>query len=65
MTCPVEGAWKGLQRRGEKEQIKEESVEMKDFHRPDCGVMGDNDDEQAVVVLLNIELTCWFSQFVF
>lgn len=38
---------------------------MKDFHRPDCGVMGDNDDEQAVVVLLNIELTCCFSQFVF
>jgi len=37
---------------------------MKDFHRPDSRVMGDNDDEQAVVVLLNIELTCCFSQFV-
>lgn len=44
--------------------MKEESMEMKDFHRPDRGVMGGNDDEQAVVVLLNIELTCCFSQFV-
>lgn len=60
MICPVGGG----EHRGEKEQIKEESVEMKDFKRPDCGVMGGNDDEQAAVVLLNIELTCCFSQFV-
>lgn len=50
--------------RGEKEQMKEESMEMKDFLRPDRGVMGGNNHEQMMVVLLNIELTCCFSQFV-
>jgi len=38
-------------------------MEMKEFHRADRRVMGGNDDEQMMVVLLNIELTCCFSQF--